>query len=98
MNRTHGREDGERHGAQQDKGDGRDERRRTAEREASEHASQTGYRPGVNQRRHEPMPASRHDDPRQEAVIRNEEHAPDGEQAQPSPQAPSRRPGRRDRG
>ena len=98
MNRTHGREDGERHGAQQDKGDGRDERRRTAEREASEHASQTGYRPGVNQRRHEPMPASRHDDPRQEAVIRNEEHARDGEQAQPSPRAPSRRPGRRDRG
>ena len=95
MNRTQGREDRERHGAQQDE---RDERRRTAEREASDHASQTGYRPSVNQRRHEPMPASRHDDPRQEAVIRNEEHARDGEQAQPSPRAPSRRAGRRDRG
>jgi hypothetical protein len=92
MNRTQGRGDGERHGAQQE------ERRRTAEREASDHASQTGYRPSVNQRRHEPMPASRHDDPRQEAVIRNEEHARDGEQAQPSLRAPSRRAGRRDRG
>jgi len=59
MNRTHGLEDGERRGAQQDEGDGREERRRTAEREASEHASQTGYRPSVNQRRHEPMPAGR---------------------------------------
>jgi len=89
MKRTHGRQDGERHGARQDERDGRDERRRTAEREASEHASQTGYRPSVNQRRHEPIPASRHDDPRQEAVIRNEEHARDGDQAQPSPRAPS---------
>lgn len=95
MNRTQGREDRERHGAQQGE---RDERRRTAEREASDHASQTGYRPSVNQRRHEPMPASRHDDPRQESVIRNEEHARDGEQAQPSPRAQSRRAGRRDRG
>ena len=94
MNRTSGREDGERHGAQQDEGDGLEERRRTAEREASEHASQTGYRPSVNQRRHEPMPASRDDDLRQEAVIRNEEHARDGDQAQPSLRAPSRRVGR----
>ncbi len=91
MKRTHGREDGERHGARQDEGD---ERRRTAEREASEHAGLTGYRPSVNQRRHEPMPASRHDDLRQEAVIRNEEHARDGDQAQPSPRAPSRHAGR----
>jgi hypothetical protein len=42
------------------------------------------------------MPASRHDDVRQEAVVRNEEHARDGEQAQPSPRAPSRRTGTRD--
>jgi hypothetical protein len=98
MNRTHGQEDGQRHGAQRDERDGRDERRRTAEREASEHASQTGYRPSVNQRRHEPMPASHHDDLRQEAVIRNEDHAHGGEQAQPSPRAPSRRAGRRGRG
>jgi hypothetical protein len=94
MDRTHGLEDSERHGAQQDEGDGRDGRRRAAEREASGHASQTGYRPSVNQRRHEPMPASRDDDLRQEAVIRNEEHARDGDQAQPSPRAPSRRVGR----
>ncbi|HET7245702.1 MAG TPA: hypothetical protein VFJ07_12805 [Streptosporangiaceae bacterium] len=99
MNRTQGREDRERHGAQQDKRYERTAgREATAEREASDHASQTGYRPSVNQRRHEPMPASRHDDLRQEAVIRNEEHARDGEQAQPSPRAPSRRAGRRDRG
>ena len=95
MNRRQGRDDGERHGAGQD---GREDRRQTAEREASEHASQTGYRPGVNQRRHEPMPASRDDDARQEAVVRNKEHAHDGEQAQPSPRAPSRQAGRRGRG
>jgi hypothetical protein len=75
MNRTQGRGDGERHGAGQGERDGQDERRHTAEREASDHASQTGYRPGANQRRHEPMPASRHDDRRQEAVIRNEDRA-----------------------
>jgi hypothetical protein len=91
MNWTQGREDGERHRTQQDERDGQDERQRTAEREASDHARETGYRPSVNQRRHEPMPASHHDDLRQEAVIRNEEHARDGEQAQPSPRAPSRR-------
>lgn len=88
MNRTHGREDGERHGTERD---GRDERLDTAEREARDHADQTGYRPSVNQRQHEPMPASHEDDPRQEAVVRNEEHARDGDQAQPSPRAPSRR-------
>ena len=100
MNRTQGPRDGERHGTEQavEVGGGQDERQRTAEREASEHASQTGYRPSVNQRRREPMPASHHDDLRQEAVVRNEELARDGEQAQPSPQAPSRRVGRRDRG
>jgi hypothetical protein len=98
MNRTHGRDDGQRHGTERDDRGGLDERLDAAEREAQDHADQTGYRPSVNQRRHEPMPASRHDDPRQEAVIRNEEHARDGDQAQPSPRAPSRRAGRRDRG
>jgi hypothetical protein len=88
MNRTRGREDGERHGAERG---GQDQRLEAAEREARDHADQTGYRPSVNQRRHEPMPASRHDDPRQEAVVRNEEHARDGDQARPSPRAPSRR-------
>lgn len=96
MNRTQGRGDGERHGTGRDGQGGQDERQRTAEREARDHASQTGYRPSVNQRRHEPMPASRHDDGRQEAVVRNEEHAREGEQAQPSPRAPSRRTGTRD--
>jgi hypothetical protein len=95
MNRTRGREDGERHGTERA---GQDQRLEAAEREARDHADQTGYQPSVNQRRHEPMPASRHDDLRQEAVVRNEEHARGGEQAQPSPRAPSRRTGRRDRG
>jgi len=94
MNRTRGRKDGQRH--RQEPG-GQDERLDAAEREARDHADQTGYRPGVNQRRHEPMPASRHDDARQEAVVRNEEHARGNGQAQPSPRAPSRRAGR-DRG
>jgi len=92
MNRTRGRGDGGRHGT------GQDDRQRTAEREAGDHASETGYQPSVNQRQDEPMPASHQDDPRQEAVVRNEEHARRGEQAQPSPRAPSRRAGRRDRG
>jgi hypothetical protein len=95
MSRTQGRGDSERHGAAAGE---RDERRRTAEREASDHAGQTGYRPSVNQRRHEPMPASRHDDPRQEAIVRNEEHARGDGQAKPSQRAPSRRAGRHDRG
>ena len=63
MNRTRGRKDGQRH--RQEPG-GQDERLDAAEREARDHADQTGYQPGVNQRRHEPMPASRHDDARQE--------------------------------
>jgi hypothetical protein len=91
MNRTQGREDGERHGTERD---GRDERLETAEREARDHSEQTGYQPSVNQRRDEPMPASRHDDLRQGAVVRHEEHAHDGDQAQPSPRAPSGRAGR----
>jgi hypothetical protein len=95
MNRTQGRGDGERHGTGRG---GRDERQRTAEREASDHAGQTGYRPSVNQHRHEPMPASRHDDLRQETVVRNEEHARGDGQARPSPRAPSRRAGTRDDG
>jgi hypothetical protein len=46
-----------------------------AEREATEFSEETGYRPSVNQRRREPLPASRDDERRQEAVLRNEEHA-----------------------
>ncbi|MHB1593163.1 MAG: hypothetical protein ACYCO9_18800 [Streptosporangiaceae bacterium] len=33
-----------------------------------------GYRPNVNQIRDEPMPASQHDEPHQEAEVRNEEY------------------------
>jgi hypothetical protein len=44
------------------------------------------------------MPASRHDDLRQEAIVRNEEHARGDQQARPSPRAPSQRAGRHDRG
>ena len=92
MNRT---QDGQGHGTRRG---GEDERQDAAEREAREHADQTGYRPSVNQRRHEPMPASHHDDLRQEAVVRNEEHASGGDQARPSPRAPARRAARRGRG
>jgi hypothetical protein len=98
MNRTQGRRNSERHGARGDERGAQEKRQRTAEREAGDHASQTGYRPSVNQRRHEPMPASHHDDLRQEAVVVNEAHARGGGQAQPSPRAPTRRAGRRDRG
>jgi hypothetical protein len=93
MDRTHGGSEGERRETGEDQRRGHGERERAAHREARDWAGQTGYRPSVNQRRHEPMPASRHDDPRQEAVERNEEHAGDHEQARPSPRAPSRVPG-----
>jgi hypothetical protein len=98
MNRTHGRGDGERHDTEASERGGQDERLDAAEREARDHADRTGYRPSVNQRRHEPMPASHHDDLRQKAIVRNEEHARGDEQARPSPRAPSRRAGRRHRG
>ena len=93
MDRTHGGREGERRDAGQDQRPRPGERQRAADREARDWAGETGYEPAANQRRHEPMPASRDDDPRQEAVVRNEEHAGDHEQARPSPRAPSRRPG-----
>jgi hypothetical protein len=74
----------------------RDEKTGT-EREATEFSKETGYRPSVNQRRHEPMPASRHDERRQDAVLRNEEHAGNHTQAAPSRRS-RRRDGKRDRG
>ena len=92
MDRTHGGSEGERPDAGQGQRPGHGERQRAAHREARDWAAETGYQ-GANQRRHEPMPASRDDDPRQEAVVRNEEHAGDQEQARPSPRAPSQRPG-----
>ena len=93
MDRTHRGSDGEGRDTGQDQRPEHGERQRAAHREAGDWASHTGYQPAVNQRRHEPMPASRHDDARQEAVVRNEEHAGDDEQARPSPRAPSQRPG-----
>lgn len=92
MDRTQEPGNGERRDAGEDQRPGHGERQRAAHREARDWARQTAYR-GANQRRDEPMPASRHDDPRQEAVVRNEEHAGDHEQARPSPRAPSQRPG-----
>ena len=44
-----------------------------------------GYQPQVNQVRHEPMPASEHDDQRQEAIVRNEELGVPGREQQASP-------------
>jgi hypothetical protein len=38
-------------------------------------AEEIGREANVNQVRHEPMPASQHDDRRQEAVERNEDYA-----------------------
>ena len=54
------------------------------EQEAREFAEQTGYQDSRNQGRHEPMPASRHDERRQEAVVRNEEHNDGQVRATPS--------------
>jgi hypothetical protein len=63
-------------------GDGREAGRNdqeTAERlRAAEDVAE--HQANVNQVRHEPMPASRHDDPRQEAVERNEEHGSAGQE------------------
>jgi hypothetical protein len=60
------------HAAQQDgpqRDDGQSEARRSqAARETRDWSGQTGYRPNVNQPRHEPMPASRHDDRQQAGV------------------------------
>ena len=47
---------------------------RNADRDAgAAERGELGYRPNVNQVRHEPMPASHDADQRQEAVVRNEE-------------------------
>lgn len=70
----------------------RDDRRRDTEqrepeanREAQDFARETGYQPSVNQRRNEPLPAGRHADRGQEAVMRNEEQAGDHGAPAPSP-------------
>jgi hypothetical protein len=47
-----------------------------------EYEAESSYQSSANQVRDEPLPASHHDDPRQEAVERNEEQAgPDHSQA-----------------
>jgi hypothetical protein len=69
-----------------------------AEREAAEFSEDTGYTPSVNQRRHEPLPASRHDERPQEAVVRNEEHAGTHTQTVPSRRGRRRDDGERDDG
>jgi hypothetical protein len=46
-----------------------------ADREAQDFARDTGYRPSVNQQRHEPLPASHHADHGEQAVTRNEEQS-----------------------
>jgi hypothetical protein len=48
-------------------------------------AEQVEHQANVNQVRDEPMPASRHEDRRQEAVVRNEELAARSAQARPRP-------------
>jgi hypothetical protein len=75
---------------------GEEKRRHQAEREAQDWTEQTAFEPGTNQRRDEPMPASRHDDRRQEAEVRSEEQASGQAPARPSPRAPSGREGRGD--
>lgn len=60
--------------------DGTDRGTGRATGDAGHEAEQTGHQANVNQVREEPMPASHHEDPRQEAVERNEEHSQAGEQ------------------
>jgi hypothetical protein len=92
MSRANGHDEHERHGSGQRGQDERTAGHRGTSQEAGDWARETGYRPNVNQRRREPMPASHHDERRQEAVLRNEEHAGTHAQARPSPRA--RRRGR----
>jgi hypothetical protein len=80
-------------GEHPDGADGHARRRADAEREAGDFTEQTGYQPSVNQGRDEPMPASRHDERRQEAVVQNEDHNSGQAGASPAGRAQ-----RRDRG
>lgn len=50
-------------------------KQREGAKDAERQAEEIGHQANVNQVRDEPMPASEHDDRRQEAVVRNEEHA-----------------------
>jgi hypothetical protein len=78
---NHGNESGE---------DERGQARRTAtESEADRWSRETGYQPGGNQVREEPVPASHHEERGQEAEVRNEEHSADDLEARPSRRARS---------
>lgn len=61
-----------------------------AEAEAGTWQRETGYRPSVNQARHEPMPASRHAPAGQEAEVRSAQHAVGKVDAWPSGKAPAK--------
>jgi hypothetical protein len=56
--------------------------------EDEERLRDIGYRPSVNQVRHEPMPASSHDERDQEAVRRSEEAAAASARVQQRKDAP----------
>jgi hypothetical protein len=97
MSRSKGHDQDRRRDAEQPEQGGRDmeereeHERRTGQpetdQEARDWAQETGYRPSVNQRRHEPLPASHHADRHQEAAMRNEEQTGAAARAAPSPRA-----------
>jgi hypothetical protein len=90
MSRTKGHPEGRRRDTEQREPDERQAGQPEADQEAQNWAQETGYQPSVNQRRHEPLPASHHAGRLQEAVIRNEEHADTHVQAAPSPRVQRR--------
>ena len=75
MSRSRERRENRRRDTEQRKQQERRPEQPEADREAQDFADDTGYRPSVNQQRHEPLPASHHADHRQEAVTRNEEQS-----------------------
>ena len=85
MSRSKGRRGDRRRDIEQRKPEQRRAGQPEAHREAQDFARETGYRPSVNQQRHEPLPASHHSDHDQEAVSRNEEQAGNHGRAAPSP-------------
>ncbi len=87
MSRSKGRREDRRRDTEQRKPEERRAGQPEADREAQDFARETGYRPSVNQRQHEPLPASHRADRHQEAVLRNEEHTGAAVRAAPSPRA-----------
>ncbi len=70
---------------------GRPDRRSQHEQDNEEFQAGTGYQPSTNQTRDEPLPASHHDDDRQEASSRGDEPVRDDS-------APRTQDGRRETG